>query len=84
MSWQISAKAGVDCDMFLIGAVLSAFQSFGHNFGYGIIAILFGVMGSVVILLLYLLVTVVFAIPSFLVLYFAFLVLERLVREITS
>ncbi|KAE8655792.1 Magnesium transporter CorA family protein [Hibiscus syriacus] len=32
---QISAKAGVECDMLLIGAVLSAFQSFGHNFGYG-------------------------------------------------
>ncbi|KAE8715853.1 putative Quercetin 3-O-methyltransferase 1 [Hibiscus syriacus] len=30
----ISAKAGIDCDMFLIGVVLSMFQSFGHNFGY--------------------------------------------------
>ncbi|KAE8702634.1 putative CCCH-type zinc finger family protein [Hibiscus syriacus] len=30
----ISAKARIDCDMFLIGVVLSMFQSFGHNFGY--------------------------------------------------
>ncbi|KAE8704792.1 hypothetical protein F3Y22_tig00110437pilonHSYRG00001 [Hibiscus syriacus] len=27
-------KGGIDCDMFLIGVVLSMFQSFGHNFGY--------------------------------------------------
>ncbi|KAE8705407.1 isoflavone reductase-like protein [Hibiscus syriacus] len=31
-----SAKAGIDCDMFLIGTVLSVFQSFGHNFGYSL------------------------------------------------
>ncbi|KAE8670845.1 hypothetical protein F3Y22_tig00112069pilonHSYRG00031 [Hibiscus syriacus] len=30
----INANAGIDCDMFLIGVVLSMFQSFGHNFGY--------------------------------------------------
>ncbi|KAE8708473.1 SUMO-activating enzyme subunit 2 [Hibiscus syriacus] len=35
MSWQISAKVGVNCDIFLVGTVLSVFQSFGHNFGYG-------------------------------------------------
>ncbi|KAE8736259.1 Arogenate dehydratase/prephenate dehydratase 1 isoform 1 [Hibiscus syriacus] len=30
----ISTKVGDDCDMFFIWAILSAFQSFGHNFGY--------------------------------------------------
>jgi hypothetical protein len=44
----------------------------------------FVVPGCAVILALYLLVTVAFAIPSFLVLYFAYPTLERLVREITS
>ncbi|KAE8729552.1 hypothetical protein F3Y22_tig00003518pilonHSYRG00008 [Hibiscus syriacus] len=39
----INAKAGIDCDMFLIGVVLSMFQSVGHNFGYRIITILSGV-----------------------------------------
>ncbi|KAL2349182.1 hypothetical protein Fmac_003182 [Flemingia macrophylla] len=39
---------------------------------------------SAVILVLYLLVTILFAIPSFLVLYFAFPTIQRLVREITS
>ncbi|KAE8700504.1 putative CCCH-type zinc finger family protein [Hibiscus syriacus] len=34
MRKAISAKTGIDCDMFLIGVVLSMFQSFGHNFGY--------------------------------------------------
>ncbi|KAE8678384.1 TATA-binding protein-associated factor 2N-like [Hibiscus syriacus] len=49
-----------------------------------LLAVFFAIPGSAVILLLYLLVTVVFAIPSFLVLYFAFPMLEKLVREITS
>ncbi|GMI75325.1 hypothetical protein like AT1G69330 [Hibiscus trionum] len=49
-----------------------------------LLVIFFAIPGSAVILLLYLLVTVVFAIPSFLVLYFAYPMLERLVREISS
>ncbi|KAE8695306.1 hypothetical protein F3Y22_tig00110721pilonHSYRG00071 [Hibiscus syriacus] len=36
----ISAKAGIDCDMFLTGVVLSMFQSFGHNFGYRFVEIM--------------------------------------------
>ena len=49
-----------------------------------LLIVFFAIPGSAVILLLYLLVTVVFAVPSFLVLYFAFPMLDRLVREITS
>ncbi|GMJ04642.1 hypothetical protein like AT1G69330 [Hibiscus trionum] len=49
-----------------------------------LLIVFFAIPGSVVILLLYLLVTIVFAVPSFLVLYFAFPMLNRLVREITS
>ncbi|XP_058194621.1 uncharacterized protein LOC131311271 [Rhododendron vialii] len=39
---------------------------------------------SATILILYLLITVLFALPSFLVLYFAYPILEWLIREITS
>ncbi|KAE8710186.1 pentatricopeptide repeat-containing protein [Hibiscus syriacus] len=49
-----------------------------------LLIVFFAIPGSVVILLLYLLVMIVFAVPSFLVLYFAFPMLNRLVREITS
>ncbi|XP_015894965.3 uncharacterized protein LOC107428884 [Ziziphus jujuba] len=49
-----------------------------------LLLIFFAIPGSAVILALYLLITVLFAIPSFLVLYFAYPMLERLVREITS
>lgn len=45
---------------------------------------LFVIPCSAVILVLYLLVTILFAIPSFLVLYFAYPTIQRLVREITS
>lgn len=44
----------------------------------------FAVPVSAVILSVYLLVTIVFAVPSFLVLYFAYPTLERLVKEIIS
>ncbi|KAH8496587.1 hypothetical protein Peur_054806 [Populus x canadensis] len=46
--------------------------------------VLFVVPISAVIVLLYLLVTVLFALPSFLVLYFAYPTLARLVKEIAS
>lgn len=46
--------------------------------------VLFAVSCSATILSFHLLVTVLFAIPSFLVLYFAYPILQRLVREITS
>lgn len=49
-----------------------------------LLIIFFAIPGSAVVLALYLLITVLFAIPSFLVLYFAYPMLERLVREITS
>ncbi|KAJ7943380.1 RING finger protein [Quillaja saponaria] len=44
----------------------------------------FAVPGSAIILALYLVLTIVFAIPSFMILYFAYPTLERLVKEITS
>ncbi|KAI4314102.1 hypothetical protein L6164_027039 [Bauhinia variegata] len=44
----------------------------------------FVVPGCAIILALYLLVTILFAIPSFLVLYFAYPTLQRLLAEITS
>ncbi|KAL4320121.1 hypothetical protein GQ457_18G024750 [Hibiscus cannabinus] len=49
-----------------------------------LLIVFFAIPGSIVILLLYLLVTIVFAVPSFLVLYFVFPMLNRLIREITS
>lgn len=49
-----------------------------------LLIIFFAIPGCALILALYLLITVLFAIPSFLVLYFAYPMLERLVREITS
>ncbi|KAM1859161.1 hypothetical protein ACFX13_011501 [Malus domestica] len=44
----------------------------------------FAIPGSAIILAIYLLLTVVFAIPSFLLLYFAYPILDRLVKEISS
>ncbi|KAL3578798.1 hypothetical protein D5086_020302 [Populus alba] len=49
-----------------------------------LLIVLFVVPISAVIVLLYLLVTVLFALPSFLVLYFAYPTLARLVKEIAS
>ncbi|KAG2707032.1 hypothetical protein I3843_05G117300 [Carya illinoinensis] len=66
---------------------LDFFIHFTSKFPLVIIFLLiafFAVPGCAVILVLYLVVTLVFAIPSFLVLYFAYPTLERLVREITS
>ena len=49
-----------------------------------LVTVLFVVPISAAIILLYLLVTVLFALPSFLVLYFAYPTLVRLVNEIAS
>lgn len=49
-----------------------------------LLIVFFVIPGSVIILALYALLTIVFAIPSCLVLYFTFPVLERLVSQITS
>lgn len=49
-----------------------------------LLIVFFAIPGCAIILALYLLLTVVFAIPSFFLLYFAYPILERLVREITS
>ncbi|KAL4279595.1 hypothetical protein GQ457_03G011670 [Hibiscus cannabinus] len=72
---------------FSLHKSLDFFIHFTSKFSLVIIFLLvvfFAIPASAVILLLYLLVTVVFAVPSFLILYFAFPMLERLVREITS
>ena len=72
---------------FSLHKSLDFFIHFTFKFPLVIIFLLivfFAIPGSAVILLLYLLVTIVFAIPSFLVLYFAFPMLDRLIREITS
>ncbi|XVF43195.1 hypothetical protein PTKIN_Ptkin02bG0021100 [Pterospermum kingtungense] len=72
---------------FSLHKSLDFFIHFTSKFPFVIIFLLivfFVIPGSAVILLLYLLLTIVFAIPSFSVLYFAFPLLDRLVREITS
>ncbi|KAE8719799.1 TATA-binding protein-associated factor 2N-like [Hibiscus syriacus] len=72
---------------FSLHKSLDFFIHFTSKFPFVIVLLLvvfFAIPGSAVILLLYLLVTVFFAIPSFVVMYFAFPTLERLVREITS
>lgn len=77
----------VERHQFSLHKSLDFFIHFTSKFPLVIIFLLiafFVVPGCAVILALYLLVTVVFAIPSFLVLYFAYPTLERLVREITS
>ncbi|OMO71982.1 Zinc finger, RING/FYVE/PHD-type [Corchorus olitorius] len=80
-------RNNVERHHFSLHKSLDFFIHFTSKFPLVIIFLLivfFVIPGSAVILLLYLLVTVVFAIPSFLVLYFAYPMLERLVREITS
>ena len=72
---------------FSLPKSLDFFFQFTSKFPLIIIFILiafFAVPGSAIILALYLLVTIVFAIPSFLVLYFAYPTLERLLKEITA
>ncbi|XVE91582.1 hypothetical protein REPUB_Repub01dG0022100 [Reevesia pubescens] len=72
---------------FSLHKSLDFFIHFTSKFPLVIIFLLivfFVIPGNAVILLLYLLMTVVFAIPSFLVLYFVFPMLNRLVREIIS
>ncbi|XP_062111337.1 uncharacterized protein LOC133822892 [Humulus lupulus] len=49
-----------------------------------LLIVFFVIPGSAVILAIYFVLTVLFAIPSFLVLYFAYPTIQRLVREITS
>jgi hypothetical protein len=82
-----NGSSNVDRHQFSLHKSLDFFIHFTSKFPLVIIFLLiafFVVPGCAVILALYLLVTVVFAIPSFLVLYFAYPTLERLVREITS
>ncbi|KAJ7953884.1 RING finger protein [Quillaja saponaria] len=72
---------------FSLHKSLDFFIHFTSKFPLVIIFLLiafFAVPGSAIILALYLLVTIVFAIPSFMVLYFAYPMLERLIKEITS
>lgn len=80
-------RNNVERHHFSLHKSLDFFIHFTSKFPLVIIFLLivfFVIPASAVILVLYLLVTVVFAIPSFLVLYFAFPMLDRLVREITS
>ncbi|XVF03242.1 hypothetical protein REPUB_Repub04eG0244500 [Reevesia pubescens] len=84
---QDNGRNNVERHHFSLHKSLDFFIHFTSKFPLVIIFLLivfFVIPGSAVILLLYLLVTVVFAIPSFLVLYFAFPMLDRLVREITT
>ncbi|XP_010552556.1 PREDICTED: uncharacterized protein LOC104822897 [Tarenaya hassleriana] len=72
---------------FSLDKSLDLFIHFTSKFPYVIIFLLivfFVIPGSVIVLALYALLTIVFAIPSCLVLYFSFPVLERLVSQITS
>ena len=72
---------------FSLHKSLDFFIQFTSKFPLVIIVLLialFAVPCSAIILVLYLLVTILFAIPSSLVLYFAFPMIQRLVREITS
>lgn len=82
-----SASSTVERHQFSLHKSLDFFIHFTSKFPLVITFLLiafFLVPGCVVILSLFLLVTVVFAIPSFLILYFAYPTLERLMREITS
>ncbi|XP_061346911.1 uncharacterized protein LOC133292513 [Gastrolobium bilobum] len=72
---------------FSLHKSLDFFIHFTSKFPLVIIFLLiafFAIPCSVVILILYLLVTILFAIPSFLVLYFACPTIQRLITEITS
>ncbi|KAH1097756.1 hypothetical protein J1N35_014677 [Gossypium stocksii] len=86
-SLDTGGRTNAERHHFSLHKSLDFFIHFTSKFPLVIIFLLvvfFAIPGSAVILLLYFLVTVVFAIPSFLVLYFAFPMLDRLVREITS
>lgn len=80
-------RRNVESHQFSLHKSLDLFIHFTSKFPFVIVFLLIAfciVPGCAVILALYLLVTVVFAVPSFLVLYFSYPTLERLVREITS
>jgi|UniRef100_A0A2N9J647 hypothetical protein len=82
-----SGSSSVERHQFSLHKSLDFFIHFTSKFPLVIIFLLIAflvVPGCAVILALYLLVTVLFAIPSFLVLYFTYPTLERLMREITS
>lgn len=77
----------VDWHYFSLYRSLDFFVHFTSKFPLVIILLLivfFVIPGSAVILTIYFLLTVLFAIPSFMVLYFAYPTLQRLVREIIS
>lgn len=77
----------VDRHYFSLHKSLDFFIHFTSKFPLVIMLLLivfFVIPGSVVILAIYLLLTLLFAIPSFLLLYFAYPTIERLVREISS
>ncbi|OIW04719.1 hypothetical protein TanjilG_06711 [Lupinus angustifolius] len=72
---------------FSLHKSLNFFVHFTSKFPLVIIFLLiayFVVPCSAIILVLYLLITILFAIPSFLILYFAYPTIQRLIREITS
>ncbi|KAK7274914.1 hypothetical protein RIF29_16015 [Crotalaria pallida] len=72
---------------FSLHKSLDFFVHFTSKFPLVVIFLLiafFVVPCSAIVLVLYLLVTIIFAIPSFLVLYFAYPAVQRLIREITS
>ncbi|CAL0318215.1 unnamed protein product [Lupinus luteus] len=72
---------------FSLHKSLDFFLHFTSKFPFLIIFLLiafFVVPCSAIILVIYLLVTILFAIPSFLILYFAYPTIQRLIREITS
>ncbi|KAI4328515.1 hypothetical protein L6164_020864 [Bauhinia variegata] len=84
-----SNDAGSDGEthVFSLHKSLDYFIHFTSKFPLIIIFLLISflvVPGCAIILALYLLLTILFAIPSFLVLYFAYPTLQRLVGEITS
>lgn len=77
----------VDARQASLTKSIDLFISFMSKFPLVIIFLLvlfFVVPGCALILILYLLLTVLFAVPSFLVLYFAYPVLGWLVKEISS
>ncbi|XP_021910561.1 uncharacterized protein LOC110824282 [Carica papaya] len=81
------SSSNVEGHHFSLYKSFDFFIYFTSKFPVAIILLLmlfFAIPGSIFILVLYLLVTVLLAIPSILVLYFAFPTLDKLVREITS
>lgn len=82
-----NGSSNVERRQFSLHKSLDFFIHFTSKFPLVIIFLLIAfsvVPGCAVILVIYLILTVVFAVPSFLVLYFAYPTLERLVREITT